>query len=136
MLVNQFFNWPVIVMQTPITNTPNECFNSVGTISVSSYFSFWKIDYVFLNDLFKESIIWHDFMLFLNSPNQIIFFYVMLESLNINSISIEEIKTKAFLVCVFYITWENQNNKFIVARSMLAVLYPNIIIESLWAFRY
>ena len=45
-------------------------------------------------------------MFFLNPANPIRFFFMILESLDINSIPVRDIKTKGFPVCVFYIIWE------------------------------
>ena len=73
-----------------------------------------------------KPFIWYEFMFFLKPASHTRFFSVKLEldtdpgyiSLNINSISIGEIKTKGSPVCAIYITWESQCIKTIVARLL------------------
>ena len=108
----------------------------VGAINISSFFSFWKLDYFFD---FKEPFIWHDFMFFLNPTNHIRIFSVIFES-NIDTgythwrltlFQPEKFQLKlSQYVC--YIMWESHCTKMIVDRLLkLTVLYIRID-ESVW----
>ena len=81
----------------------------VGTISISSFFSFWKLDYFSDMNCYQELFVWH-FMFFLNPANHIRFssaiirvrYWHRIYSLKINSIPVGEIPVKVFPVCVLY----------------------------------
>ena len=97
-------------------------------MKISSYFSFWKLDYfsdmAFFKNIFDTRKILNDKHFrfsFLYPANRIEFFSVVLKSdlgcvlLNINPFPIGEIPTKVFPVWVFYVT-ESLCTKIVVAR--------------------
>ena len=106
----------------------------VGAISISSFFSFWKLDYFSDMNCWKNPLF---DMISCSSSTQLITsdirvrYWPRIYSLNINSIPIGEIPTKGFqYVC--YIIWESHCTKIIVARLLkLIVLYIRID-ESVW----
>ena len=106
----------------------------VGAISISSFFSFWNLDY-----FWHEPFIWHDFMFFLNPANHIRFFSVILESdidpgyihWTLTPFQLQKFQLKVSqYVC--YIIWESHCTKIIVVRLLrLIVLYIRID-KSVW----
>ena len=99
----------------------------VGAIRINSFCSFWKLHYFSdiaclknpLPDVISRSsstqlLTWHIFSVMLE-PNM----DPKCISLNIISISIEEIPIKGFPVCVFCIIWQYQCAKIIVASLLL-----------------
>ena len=77
----------------------------VGAISISSFFSFWKLDYFSDMNCLKNPL---SDMISCSSSTQLITsdirvrYWPRIYSLNINSIPIGEIPTKGFPVCVLY----------------------------------
>ena len=107
----------------------------LGAISISSLFSFWKLDYFSdMNCLFKEPFISHDFTFFFNPANHIRFFSVILESdidrgyihWTLPPFQLEKFQLKiSQYVC--YIIWESHCTKIIVVRLLkLKVSYPEV----------
>ena len=110
----------------------------VGVISISSFFSPWKLD-SFWHGLFKEPFIWHNVMFFLNPANHIRFFSVILESdidpgyihWTLTLFQSEKFLLK-FSQYVCYIIWKNHYTKIIGARLLkLTVSYIHVD-ESVW----
>ena len=106
----------------------------VGAISISSFFSFSKLDYFCGMNCLKNPL---SDMISCSSSTQLITsdirvrYWPRIYSLNINSIPIGEIPTKGFPVCVLHI-WKSHCTKIIVARFLkLIVLYIHID-ESIW----
>ena len=96
------------ILQLPTHLVNFSTWKFVCAISISSFFSFWKLDY-FSDTTCSKPFIWQDFMFFLNSANQISLVYVMLgsywrrtDSLNINSTPIREIPTVCVCMCVLH----------------------------------
>ena len=111
----------------------------VVAISMSSFFSFWKLDGLFLwHELTKEPFIWHNFMFFLNSANHIRLFSVILESdidagyihWTLTLFQSEKFQLK-FSQYVCYIIWESCWTKIIGRLPKLTVSYIYID-ESVW----
>ena len=110
----------------------------VGAISISSIFSFWKLDYFCVINCIKNPLS-DNFMFFLNPANHIRLFSVILESdidpgyfhWTWTPSKLEKIQLKVSqYVC--YIIWESHCTKIIVARLLkLTVLYIHIY-ESVW----
>ena len=107
----------------------------VGAISISSFFSFWKLDYFSDMNCLKNPL---SDMISCSSSTQLITsdirvrYWPRIYSLNINSIPTGEIPTKGFSQYVCYIIWESHCTKIIVARLLkLIVLYIRID-ESVW----
>ena len=96
----------------------------VGVISISSFFSSWKLDYFFDMNNF----------IFLNPANHINLLSVILESdidpvcihWTLTPFQLEKFQVKVWQ-CVYYIIWESQSTKIIVARLLkFRVSYPEV----------
>ena len=106
----------------------------VGAISISSFFSFWKLDYFSDMNCLKNPL---SDMISRSSSTQLITsdirvrYWPRMYSLNINSIPLGEISTKVFqYVC--YIIWESHCTKIIVARLLKRRMLYICIDESVW----
>ena len=98
----------------------------VGTISISSFLGFWKLDYFFDMNCLKNPL---SDIISCSSSTQLITsdirvrYWPRIYSLIINSILIGEIPTKIFPVCVLY-NLRSHYTKIMVARLLkLIVLY-------------
>ena len=107
----------------------------VGAISISSFFSFSKLDYFCVTNCLKNPL---SDTISCSSLTQLITsdirvrYWPRIYSLNINSIPTGEIPTKGFSQYVCYIIWESDCTKLIVARLLKLIVLYIFIDESVW----